>query len=143
VAISSLFRLHIKKRPELSSGLSSFLAVTAGLPPSCRIHSGIAFAAIYRPVSARLKRNLCADAALGTYRRIHLPSGTAEAAMSATLLLLSSTALRATLGLVGVTFLSEELLLLNTEGKGTAAIITLQLFVGEFHWMTSFLQLLC
>jgi hypothetical protein len=119
-----------KKRLGTSPSLSFFLATTAGLPPFRRIGSGVALAAINWPVTTRLEGNFCGDAALGANGRIHL-SGTAKPATSdattasATLLLLCSSTLWATLGLVGVTFLCEELLLLGTEGESTTTIVTL------------------
>ena len=64
---------------------------------------------------------------------MHLPAGTAIATSSSAFLFPGSAAVRATLGLVGEAFTSEELLFIGAKGKGSSTVNTLQFLVGETH----------
>ena len=92
--------------------------------------------AVYRLVAARLKRYLGLLVTLRAGCWIHL-AGT-SAAVATTLIpetLGSSgrTARRTTLGFIGETLGSEELLLFSREGEGFSAIGTLKCFLGISH----------
>jgi hypothetical protein len=87
----------------------------------------VAISAIYRLVAAWLEGYFSLFAALRAGCRIHLPWSTAHAA--AVSKALGSPVLpagRASLRFIGIAFGSEELLLFYGEGKGIAAIRTLE-----------------
>jgi hypothetical protein len=93
---------------------------------------GVAIAAVYRLISARLKGNLSLFAALSAGGGKHLAgSSIAEAAAIVAEALRSSgrAAGRTTLGLIGEAFSGEELLLFDSEGESFAAIGTLKGFL--------------
>jgi hypothetical protein len=93
-----------------------------------RFDFAVAVGAVNRPVAARFKGYFRVFAALGTYRRKHLPSGS-EAAISEALCFPCIAARGATLRLVGITSGLEELLVLNAVRKGSSTIGTLERFV--------------
>jgi len=108
-----------------------------------RLLLGEAFAAIDRPALAGLKRQLGCLAALGTGRAESLaPAAAAEtsAAASAALGFSNLPAGGTALGLVGVAFLGEELLVLDAEREGSAAIHALDAFFCVCHRITSSLN---
>jgi hypothetical protein len=98
----------------------------------------VAIATVHRSVTAGFKGYLGILTALGTFCREHLPLGSvARATVSITLCFPRLATGGATLGLIGITFGSEEFLLLSAEGKGSPAIGTLERLVLKTHWMTS------
>jgi hypothetical protein len=94
-----------------------------------RSHFTEAFAAIYRPTFTGFKGHFGFFAALGANRRVHLAglkaaAGTAGTAGTVALGFPGLSAVRAPLGLIGVAFGLEELLLRSGEGKRSPAIGT-------------------
>ena len=82
-----------------------------------------AIAAVYRTVSARTERHLGSHATSGAGHVVHFALLiTAAATATAVLLLAGCTAIRATTGFVGETFLLEEVLLGSGEHEIGATI---------------------
>ena len=108
---------------------------------SAQLYLAVAIAAVYGSVFARLKRHLGVFAALGAYYGEHLPLGPV-AVIPVTACLPCPATRRTALGLIGIAFRSEELLLFSAEGKSSPAISALKWFVLKIHWMTSSLLLL-
>jgi hypothetical protein len=103
--------------------------------------AAVALATIDRSILARLERHFGVSATCGTHCRIHLPAGTKASVATTTAFLFSCRAATwTTLGLVGEAFAGEELLLTGSERETVPTIGALELFVGETHWMTSFLN---
>jgi hypothetical protein len=98
-----------------------------------------ALAAIDRSAFTGFKRYFCILATLGTNCGEHLARPIAAGTVSLCLPGLSAGG--ASLGLIGVAFGLEELLLLGTEGESGSTIGTLELLVLESQRMTSFLLL--
>ena len=83
----------------------------------------VAITAVHRSAFAGLKRYFGFLAALGTHYGVHLARSVAVAATRTVALRLSCLAAgRASLGLVGISFGPEELLLLGAEGEGSSAV---------------------
>jgi hypothetical protein len=102
----------------------------------------VALAAIYGSAFTGFKRYFGILTTLGTYRGEHLAGSVAIATTTTvTLCLPCLAASRASLGLIGVAFGLEELLLLGTESEGSSAIGTFKCLVLKSQRMTSFLQL--
>jgi hypothetical protein len=100
----------------------------------------VAIAAVDRSAFAGLKGHFRFLAAFGADYRVHLAlSEAAGSAVAVSLPCLSAG--RASLGLVGVAFGLEELLLRGAEGKGSTAIGALELLILKTQRMTSFLLL--
>ena len=93
-------------------------------------HGTKAIAAIHGPIAAGDERNFSIDATLGAHYRMHLPRSAGETAL---LVLASSTTLRATFRLVGVTPGCEELLLSHRKGECCAAVHANSVFVCQCH----------
>jgi len=100
---------------------------------------GVAVPAVYRFISARLKWDFCLLTALGAGSRIHL-AGTSIAAVAAaatpspkTLGSSGRTARRTTLGLIGISFGSEEFLFFGCKGESFSAIGTREGFLSVSH----------
>jgi hypothetical protein len=95
-------------------------------------------AAVYRPAFTGLEGDFGFFAALGADSGVHLAR---FAAGAVALGFPGLPAVRAALGLIGVAFGLEELLLRSAEGKRSSAIGTLKCLVLKSQRMTSFLQL--
>jgi hypothetical protein len=95
----------------------------------------IAIAAVNRLIAARLKRDFCLLATLGTGCGIHLSraSVVATAAISRTLGSFCRATRRAALWFIGEAFGSEELLLFSCEGECLSAIGTREGFFCVSH----------
>jgi hypothetical protein len=103
---------------------------------SIRSDFAITIAAINRSVTAGLEGDFGVFTTLGTGCRKHLSR------RSVTVILVTVgfpclAAFRAAFRLVGVALALEELLILDAENKGSAAIGTLERLVFETHWMAS------
>jgi len=99
-----------------------------------------AFAAVYRPAFTGLEGYFGVLTALGADRRVHLAC-LAAATGTVSLGFSGLSAVRAPLGLIGVAFRLEELLLRSAEGKRSPAIGTLECLILKTQRMTSFLKL--
>jgi len=95
----------------------------------------VAVAAVHRFIATRLKGHFGGFATLGAGSGEHLAGGSV-AAISIALRLPCLTALRASLGLVGVAFGLEELLVLGAEGESSSTVGACEGLVWA-HWMTS------
>lgn len=95
----------------------------------------IAIAAVNRLIAARLKRDFCLLAALGTGCGIHLPraSVVATATTSRPLGSFCRATRRTALWFIGEAFGSEELLLFSREGECLSAIGTREGFFCVSH----------
>jgi len=101
---------------------------------SVRSELGVAIATVNRPISAGLERHFSLFATLGTYCGEHLASGpVAVAAISIAVHLSGLTARGAALGLVGIAFGLEELLLFDGEGECSPTIGTLERLFLKAH----------
>jgi hypothetical protein len=90
---------------------------------SLTAHCAEAIAAVDRSIASREERNRGIHAALGANRRVHFPLTAAESTAAAALLAPPGVpALRATLGFIGVTPGSVELLLPYRKGKVCVAL---------------------
>jgi hypothetical protein len=106
----------------------------AGLP--VRANLAIAITAINRFITTGLEGDFGALTTFGTGGWEHLARGS-KAAIPVALRLPCLSALRASLGFVGVAFGLEEFLVLSREGKAGSTIGTLQGFILKTHGMTS------
>ena len=104
---------------------------------SSRSDFTVAIAAVYRSTRAGFKRYLGVFAALGTRCGEHLAPWTITRAAIATLGLSGLATRWAALGLIGIAFGLEKLLILSAEGKGSPTIGTLDRLVLKTHWITS------
>jgi hypothetical protein len=95
----------------------------------------VALATIYRSIFAGLKGDFGVFAALSAYNREHSPLG--PVAIAEALCLPGLPARWAPLGVVGVAFGGEELLLLSAECEIGPTISTLDCLVGVTHLKTS------
>jgi hypothetical protein len=101
----------------------------------------VAIATVHRFITTGFKGYLGILAALGTFYREHLPRrSVARALVSITLCFSCLATGRAALGLIGIAFGLEKLLLFSAEGEGSPAIGTLERLLFKTHWMTSSLQ---
>ena len=92
--------------------------IEAKLALSVRPVFAVALTTVYRSTFAGLERYFCFFAALGTYSRKHLASGSIAVAITSVAFCLPGLAACGTaLGLVGIAFSLEELLFLGTEGE--------------------------
>jgi hypothetical protein len=98
------------------------------VPLAVRPDFAEAFAAIYGPAFTGLEGYFGLFAALGADRRVHL-ARLAAATGTVPLGFSGLSAVRAPLGLIGVTFGLEELLLRSAEGKRSPAIGTLECLI--------------
>ena len=95
---------------------------------------GVAVSAVYGPIAARLKRDLCLLAAASAGNGIHLARATIAVAAAATAgASPGRSASRATPGFVSESFGGEEALLFSSKGEGFSAIGTLKGFLGVSH----------
>jgi hypothetical protein len=111
------------------------------LRPSAQFDLAVALTTIYRPALSRLERHFTFFSTLNTYCGVHLaarPVPTEVAALGSP----RFAANRAALGFVGISLVSIELLLISGKGECVTTVRTLQRFVCEPHWMTSFLIIL-
>jgi hypothetical protein len=86
----------------------------------------VALAAIYRSAFSWLKRHFGFLTTLGAHRGEHLARSVAIATASVTLGFSCLAASRASLGLIGIAFGLEELLLLSAESEGSPTIGALE-----------------
>jgi hypothetical protein len=108
-----------------------------------KLYLAVTLAAVDRSALTRLERHFGFLAALGAYGGEHLASGTITVVIiSKALGSPRFTTCRAPFGLVGVTFLLEELLFLSAKGEGFTTVGALEALVLESHWMTSSLRYL-
>jgi hypothetical protein len=109
---------------------------------STRSDFTVAIAAVNGLITAGLKGDFGAFAAFGAGCGEHLARGsvTATAAGALAFRLSFLTAFRTALGLVGVAFRLEKLLVFSAKGESGSAIGTLDGLVLKTHWMTSSLN---
>jgi len=109
--------------------------------PTAQFNLVVAVTTIYWPALSRLKGHFAVFATFNTHCGIHLP----VSPVTSGAIVLSSlcfTASRATLGLIGVSPTSVELLFFSSKGECGAAVRTSKCLVCKSHWMTSFLIIL-
>ena len=100
---------------------------------SSRSDFTVAIAAVYRSTRAGFKRYLGVFAALGTRCGEHLAPWTITRAAIATLGLFGLATRWAALGLIGIAFGLEKLLVLSAEGETLATLHAVQRLVLEAH----------
>ena len=101
-------------------------------------HFAVAIATVHRFVTSGFKGYLGVLAAPGTFHGEHLPVGSVTRATTSITLPFSCLPTGgAALGLIGVAFSLEKLLIFSAEGKGSPAIGTLDRLVLKTHWMAS------
>jgi hypothetical protein len=98
-----------------------------------------AIAAINRLITAGLERHLGAFTTGGAGGGKHLTRGSI-AAVTVAFCLSGLAAFRAALGLIGVAFGTEELLVFSAEGKSCIAVGAGKGFILKTHWTTSSLK---
>ena len=103
---------------------------------SARSNFSIAIAAVYRPITARFKRNFGTFTTLGACCREHLARSSVTAT-AVTRRLPCLTTFRTALWLVNIALGLEELLFFNTEGKCSTAIGAWKRLILKNHWTTS------
>lgn len=117
-----------------------FLAATRG-----NLHTGVTITAVYRSPISGFERYLCVFPTCCTNSSIHFPLPLIAVAIPTTiwttgLLLFGYSAFRTTLGIVGETFASEELLLWSCKAKLCAAVHTVEDFLFVIHGWSPFIK---